>query len=65
MAEIIENQWFQTEYEPAEELEQEEMINVDDVHEAFNLFKVIMAGQTNSIGENEVINHYLNQFNLV
>ncbi|KAL3532867.1 hypothetical protein ACH5RR_006388 [Cinchona calisaya] len=39
MAEIIEHQWFQAEYEAAEEIEHEENINVDDVHEAFNLFK--------------------------
>lgn len=35
-SEIIENQWFQTNYEPAVRIECDEDINFDDVHAAFN-----------------------------
>ncbi|XP_058207756.1 CBL-interacting serine/threonine-protein kinase 21-like isoform X2 [Rhododendron vialii] len=40
-AEIIEDQWFQTNYEPAVRTECEEDINVDDVHAAFSSVKEI------------------------
>ncbi|KAF7146995.1 hypothetical protein RHSIM_Rhsim03G0262800 [Rhododendron simsii] len=38
-AEIIEDQWFQTNYEPAVRTECEEDINFDDVHAAFSSVK--------------------------
>uniref|UniRef100_A0A5B6ZXP8 non-specific serine/threonine protein kinase n=1 Tax=Davidia involucrata TaxID=16924 RepID=A0A5B6ZXP8_DAVIN len=37
--EMIEDQWFQTNYEPAVRIESDENINLDDVHEAFNSIK--------------------------
>ncbi|XP_052200446.1 CBL-interacting serine/threonine-protein kinase 21 [Diospyros lotus] len=39
MAEIIEDQWFQTDYEPAKRIESDENICLDDVHAAFNSIK--------------------------
>ncbi|XP_027173346.1 CBL-interacting serine/threonine-protein kinase 21 isoform X1 [Coffea eugenioides] len=39
IAEIVDHHWFQMDYEPAEEIGQEEDINVDDVHEAFTSLK--------------------------
>ena len=41
IAEIVDHHWFQMDYEPAEEIGQEEDINVDDVHEAFTSLKVM------------------------
>ncbi|KAA8535489.1 hypothetical protein F0562_030492 [Nyssa sinensis] len=37
--EIIEDQWFQTNYKPAVRIDFDENINLDDVHEAFNSAK--------------------------
>uniref|UniRef100_A0A5B7A263 non-specific serine/threonine protein kinase n=1 Tax=Davidia involucrata TaxID=16924 RepID=A0A5B7A263_DAVIN len=37
--EITEDQWFQTNYEPAALIECDENINLDDIHEAFNSTK--------------------------
>ena len=39
--EIIEDQWFQTNYEPVVRIECDENINLDDVHAAFSSIKVI------------------------
>ena len=39
--EIIEDQWFQTNYEPAVHIECNENINLDDVHAAFSSIKVM------------------------
>ncbi|GMP36337.1 hypothetical protein CsSME_00008495 [Camellia sinensis var. sinensis] len=40
--EIIEDQWFQSNYEPAVGIECDENINLDDVHAAFDSIKVMM-----------------------
>ncbi|XAR66675.1 Non-specific serine/threonine protein kinase [Bertholletia excelsa] len=57
--EIIEDQWFQTNYEPAERIECDEAINLEDVRTAFN-----------SIKENESETttphtHFINAFQLI
>ncbi|KAA8522777.1 hypothetical protein F0562_009200 [Nyssa sinensis] len=39
ITDIIEDQWFQIDYEPAVRIECDENINLDDVHEAFNSIK--------------------------
>jgi hypothetical protein len=46
-SEIIENQWFQTNYEPAVRIECDEDINFDDVHAAFNSVQVITKQSSN------------------
>ncbi|GFZ06473.1 CBL-interacting protein kinase 21 [Actinidia rufa] len=58
--EIIEDQWFQTNYEPAVHIECNENINLDDVHAAFSSIMVmtkdnekqkIMLGSKHTINE--------------
>lgn len=41
IAEIVEDEWFQIDYEPASGIEFDDKINLDDVHAAFNLIEVI------------------------
>lgn len=40
LPEIIEDPWFQTNYEPAVRIEFDDNINLDDVHVAFGSIKV-------------------------
>lgn len=39
IAEIVEDEWFQIDYEPASGIEFDDKINLDDVHAAFNLIE--------------------------
>ena len=41
IADIIEHEWFQIDYEPASGIEFDEKINLDDVNAAFNTIEVI------------------------
>lgn len=41
IADIVENEWFQINYEPASGIEFDEKINLDDVNAAFNSTEVI------------------------
>lgn len=42
LCEIIEDEWFQMEYEPAKRIDFNEVINLDDVHAAFDGIEVIL-----------------------
>lgn len=42
LCEIIEDEWFQMEYEPAKRIDFDQVINLDDVHAAFDGIEVIL-----------------------